>query len=115
MTITLGTQVSYTMMTKRVDRTTICCADNPKVWSQHRLRISPKKFVLFCTQADVGGALHPDGGMIPNPARYQGIIDEPEPETLDLTYYTQSYQPWVGIEVKYQILQSSNTQSEHSL
>ena len=65
-----------------------------KVCSQHRLRISPEKFVLFCTQADVGGALHADGGMIPNPARYQGIIDEPEPVTLDTVYSGMAAMGW---------------------
>ena len=65
-----------------------------KICSQHRLRISPKKFVLFCTQDGVGGALHADGGMIPNPTRYQGIIDEPEPVTLDAVYSGMSAMGW---------------------
>ena len=32
--------------------------------------------------------------MIPNPARYQGIIDEPEPETLDILYTGMSAVGW---------------------
>jgi hypothetical protein len=34
-----------------------------KMCSQHRLRLSPKKFVLFSQEADIAGLLHKDGGL----------------------------------------------------
>ena len=65
-----------------------------KVCAQHRLRISPKKFTLFAREADIGGALHKEGGMTPNPARYQAIIEQPEPKTLDTVYSAMAAIGW---------------------
>ena len=57
-----------------------------KVCAHHRIRISPKKFVLFTKKMDFGGVLHHDSGMRPSPPRYQALIDQPEPTTLDQVY-----------------------------
>ena len=57
-----------------------------KMCAQHRLRISPKKFVLFCKTPDVGGHLHGGGGFKPSPPRYQAIVEQKEPTTLDHLY-----------------------------
>ena len=57
-----------------------------KVCTQHRIRISPKKFTLFTKRMDFGGILHEDGGMRPSPARFQALLDQPDPTTLDEVY-----------------------------
>ena len=57
-----------------------------KMCAQHRIRISPKKFVLFTKSMDFGGILHENGGMRPSPARYQALLDQPDPTTLDEVY-----------------------------
>ena len=65
-----------------------------KVCAQHRLRISPKKFTLFAKEVDIGGALHKQGGMTPNPARYQAVLEQPEPSTLDEVYSAMASIGW---------------------
>ena len=70
-----------------------------KVCAQHRLRISPKKFTLFPREADIGGALHKEGGMTPNPARYQAILEQPEPSTLDEVYSAMAAIGWKQSEL----------------
>ena len=57
-----------------------------KVCAQHRIRISPKKFVLFTSKMDFGGVMHHDSGMRPSPPRYQALLEQPEPKTLDEVY-----------------------------
>ena len=65
-----------------------------KTVSEHRVRLSPKKFVLFAKQLDIGGVLHGDGGIKPHPARYQSIIDQPTPTRLDEVYHGMSAVGW---------------------
>ena len=65
-----------------------------KACSERRVRISPKKLVLFDTQVDLGGVLHMEGGMKPCPSRYQAILDEPEPEWVDQVYKVMCALGW---------------------
>ena len=44
--------------------------------SQHRLRVSPKKFEVFITKVDIAGLLRENGGFRPNPPRYQAIVEQ---------------------------------------
>ena len=62
--------------------------------SRHRLRVSPKKFVLFSKEADIAGLLHRNGGLRPHPARYQGILDQRQPETVGDVYSCISAVGW---------------------
>ena len=65
-----------------------------KVCAQHRIRISPKKFILFATQVEFGGRLHGEGGMRPKPPRYQSIVEEPDPQVLDEVYSGMLAKGW---------------------
>ena len=62
--------------------------------SEHGVRISPKKFTIFATEADFGGVLHGKGGIRPNPERYQAVIDQPEPKLVSDIYSAISAIGW---------------------
>ena len=64
------------------------------VCAKHRIRISPKKFVIFCKNPDIGGFLHGGGGMRPSPPRYQALVEQKEPVTLDEIYSGISAVGW---------------------
>ena len=65
-----------------------------KVCAQHRIRISPKKFVLFSTEADIAGRLHAGGGLRPNPPRYQAVVEQQEPATVADVYNGMAAVGW---------------------
>ena len=65
-----------------------------KMCSEHRLRLSPKKFTLFSKEADIAGLLHRDGGLRPNPPRYQAMVDQSDPKTVGDVYNCMSAVGW---------------------
>ena len=65
-----------------------------KMCSEHRLRLSPKKFTLFSKEADIAGLLHKEGGLRPNPPRYQAIVDQTDPTTVGDVYNCMSAVGW---------------------
>ena len=48
--------------------------------------LSPKKFEVYATSADIVGHLHAGGGLRPSPPRYQSIVDQPTPDLLSDVY-----------------------------
>ena len=54
--------------------------------SERRVRLSPKKLTVFCRSLEFGGVTHRDGGIKPSPMRYQGMVEQPTPVTLDQVY-----------------------------
>ena len=65
-----------------------------KMCFEWRIRLSPKKFELFATSADLGDYLHENGGIRPNPWRYQAIVDQQTPVSLDKVYGCMSAVGW---------------------
>ena len=65
-----------------------------KTCSEMNVTISPKKFEVFCTSADIAGHLHGGGGLCPSPPRYQNIIDQPTPTTVGEVYKGMSPVGW---------------------
>ena len=65
-----------------------------KMCSDHRLRLSPKKFTLFSKETDIAGLLHKEGGLRPNPPRYQAILNQTDPETVGDVYNCMSTVGW---------------------
>ena len=65
-----------------------------KMCSEHRLQLSPKKFTLFNKEADIAGLLHQEGGLRPNPPRYQAVVDQSDPQTVGDVYNCMSAVGW---------------------
>jgi hypothetical protein len=61
---------------------------------ENRIRLSPKKFELFLTQADIGGYMSERGGMRPSPPRYQSIVEQQRAVWLDQVYGTMTAIGW---------------------
>ena len=53
-----------------------------------------KKFTLFSRKVDIAGLLHRDGGLRPNPPRYQAVIDQQDPKMVGDVYNCMSAVGW---------------------
>ena len=58
-----------------------------KMCAELNVFLSPKKFEVYIKKPDIAGHLHGDGGLRPNPPRYQAIVEAAEPKTVADVYH----------------------------